>query len=83
MAIKDDIVLVRNLRLFAETDKAILLGACHLKVNSITDLGKEWVPLVFIESPFPFDDIGDVADVEMPRWIADQKDFSYEEVQTY
>jgi len=80
MSKSDNIVTVKKMELYANTDKSILIGPPGLKRKSRTYIGKTWVPIVFIEKPFPFGNIGDVRDVNIPRWVAEQNDFNYEEI---
>lgn len=73
----EDLVVVKNQKLFHETDAAILIGPPHLPTRARN--GKTWIPIAFVNSPYPFNEIGDVADVELPRWVAEQRDLDYEE----
>jgi len=75
-----DFVIVKNRKLFCETDKAILIGPPTMPLHSRNSKGKTWIPKVFVSLPFPFEEKGDIADVEIVRWVAEQNDLEYEEV---
>lgn len=71
------IVVIKRQKLFAETDAAILIGNEYLPQRGKE--GKSWVPSSLVVAPFPFNDLGDVADVELPKWFAEQAELEYEE----
>ena len=76
----NDLVVLKNRKLISETEQAILIGDKHTPLRYSGMRGKTWIPRVFVSDPFPFDDIGAVADVEIPRWVAEQNDLDHEEV---
>lgn len=76
---RNDFVILKNWKLFIETDKAILIGDKRTPLHYSGMKGKVWIPRVFVSDPYPFNDIGSIADVEIPRWVAEQNDLDYEE----
>lgn len=72
-----DIVTVKKQKLFHETDSAILVGPPHLPMRG--KAGKTWIPATFVQPPYPFNEIGEVADIEIPKWVAEQRELDYEE----
>lgn len=75
-----DLVIVKQCKLFHETERAILIGPITMPLHSQGSKGKTWIPKIFISSPFPFDKKGDIAAIEMQRWVAEQNNLKYEEV---
>lgn len=70
----DELVVVKNQRLFQETDKAILVGPNRQKPNRQPI--NYWIPLDFI-SHSKFDGVGSTSDIEIPRWLAIEKDMEF------
>jgi hypothetical protein len=70
-------VVLRNQKLYAETDKAVLIGSPQCGNHS--DVGKTWIPSTFIEWN-EWEGVGTVSDVELPQWICEQRDLEYEEI---
>ncbi len=75
-----DLVVVKQCKLIRETEQAILIGNANVPLHSQGSKGKTWIPKIFISSPFPFDNPGDIADIEMKRWVAEQNHLKYEKV---
>ncbi len=80
MSNNEDTVIVKDRKLLRETENAVCLGGKNTPLHSQGMTGKVWIPVTFIESPFPFNNVGEVADIEIPRWVAEQKELDYEEV---
>lgn len=71
------IVVVREQKLFRETEKAVYIGSPQS--GDHTEIGKNWIPSSLI-SWNEWDGVGTVSDVELPWWVADQKGLTYEEI---
>ena len=70
------IVVVSNVKLFAESDQAICIGPKHQLQRN--DKDKTWIPMSLIEST-TFDGVGSIGDLEIPQWLTDQKELEYDE----
>lgn len=69
----DDIVVVKRMRVDKETEKAALVNTARG-----ANIHAEWVPYSLVT----FHEIANepnLFDLEMPRWLAEKKDFNYEE----
>lgn len=73
---RNRLVCCQNLVLHAETDKALLVGPNDSR--RATQIGRAWIPAVFI-SHNTFDGVGSVGEIEIPWWVADQKELAYVE----
>lgn len=70
-----DIVVVRNLFLYKETDYAVLVGKPGL--GRYDKLGKTFIPSSLIEHN-EWKGEGTISDIEIPRWLAEDREFDYE-----
>jgi len=74
----NEAVCIANQQLYAETDKAILIGEPGLTTGRGSTFQRTWIPssLVLYSD---FEGVNSVSDVEVPKWFAIQNDLDYEE----
>ena len=75
MAKGSELVVVKGLKKYQETDAAILVGPPGLKPYAPYDDGKVWVPLGIINHTTERKD--SLIDIEVPQWFAERKDLQY------
>lgn len=74
----DDLVVIEKQEVYAETEKAVLIGQAGMTSGKRSDLHKTWIPIAFINHRTAHQ-IGAVGDFEIPRWFADKEDLEYKD----
>lgn len=72
-------LVVCDVQLYAETEKAIRVGKPGLRPQSIYDeKEKPWLPSALVMHS-TLNGVGSVGSIEIPRYLAEQKELEYDE----
>ena len=72
----NEIVCCADLELYAETEKAILVGTSGLHDTARDNARKVWIPSSMVDST-DLDGVGSIGYIEIPKWLAEKNDLEY------